>query len=379
MNLTVLIPTFNERENVRLIVKRIQSILSPRKCSYEILFVDDSKDDTPLMLARLSHQYPNVRYRHRTKETGLASAVVEGFRFAKGDNIIVMDADLQHPPELIPVILDSLEHADVVIPSRFITGGSDGGLNLFRKFVSWSARVIGQLSISKLRRISDCTGGYFGITRSVINGVTLDPVGWKILIEVLAKGNYRTVHEIPYGFDERENGQSKMCLREQWNYLKHIARLVQNSQEDRRFYCFCLVGTLGLLVNMLSLFTFISIVHLGEVVSSVSASSIAMIHNFIWNDRRTWKGHQRQSLWQRLLQFIQFTLVSTVGITVSAFCVKLFVWFGWNVYGGQLLGITVATWWNYAANNRWTWGRDIKETRKTQPDLIVVKAQKKIT
>ena len=229
MQLTIVIPTFNEQENVRIIAARIRSVLAVQDYNYEILFVDDSRDHTPAVLAELAQNWPEVRYIHREGQRGLASAVVEGFRHARGQYIVVMDADLQHPPDLIPLIIKRLCQADVVIPSRFITGGSDGGLSPLRRLISWTARGIGRLSISRLRHISDCTGGYFGIKSAVVAEVPLDPIGWKILMEVLVKGNYQTIHEIPYTFTARDAGKSKMNFREQWHYLVHVMRLVRYS------------------------------------------------------------------------------------------------------------------------------------------------------
>lgn len=233
LQLTIVIPTFNEQENVRIIAARIRSVLAVQDYNYEILFVDDSRDHTPAVLAELAQNWPEVRYIHREGQRGLASAVVEGFRHARGQYIVVMDADLQHPPDLIPLIIKRLCQADVVIPSRFITGGSDGGLSPLRRLISWTARGIGRLFIGRLRHISDCTGGYFGINCAVVAEVPLDPIGWKILMEVLVKGKYQTIHEIPYVFTARDAGESKMNFREQWHYLVHVMRLVRYSASNR--------------------------------------------------------------------------------------------------------------------------------------------------
>jgi dolichol-phosphate mannosyltransferase len=370
MNLSIVIPTYNEKENIRFIVERIRDIMRRVNKSYEILFVDDSSDDTPAILAEASRRYPEVRYLHRTGERGLATAVAMGFEHAKGENIIVMDADLQHPPELIPFILKRLTLAEVVIPSRFINGGSDGGLNGFRKFVSWTARLLGQLSLRRLRNISDCTGGFFGLRRSVIQGVKLEPVGWKILMEVLVRGTYSRVHEIPYSFQVRDAGNSKMCVREQLNYLRHIVKLVVNSPEDRRFYSFCLIGTLGVAVNILSLSVLLDIMQADALTASVFASFIAMVHNFFWNDKITWQTSKQASGWRCIAHFPQFVLVSTIGILITTLVARASLSLGQNIYLGQLTGILVATYWSFLANDRWTWNNDRKIT---QPKLIITR------
>lgn len=371
MELSIVIPTYNEAGNVRLIADRIQRVLSGKTASYEILFVDDSIDHTPAVLAELSRKIPQVNYLHRKGEKGLASAVVAGFNRARGSLIIVMDADLQHPPELIPLILKRLVKADIVIPSRFIPGGSDGGLNGLRKLISWTARMIGRISITRLRDISDCTGGYFGLNRSVIAATKLNPIGWKILMEVLVKGSYHTVHEIPYCFVARDAGESKMNLKEQWNYLRHVARLVRSSPEDRRFYAFCLVGCLGVFVNLLALNLLLSFLPLSEFAASVVASLIAMTHNFLWNDQVTWREYQYPVLWRRVLQFPQFVLVCGLGIAITAFFARLFLSLDWNIYLGQFIGIIVSTAWSFMANNRWTWSPPGQQDGRQKEKLTV--------
>jgi dolichol-phosphate mannosyltransferase len=226
LDLSIIVPCFNEGNNVRTLAYKITENLQVLPCRYEIIFVDDSRDNTPAILQELKEEFFEISYIYREHERGLGTAVVTGFANSRGDKIIVMDADLQHPPELLPKIIAQLATHDIVIPSRFIAGGSGGGLNLFRRFVSWLARKLGQVFIKKLRHISDCTGGYFGLKRQVISNVQLNPIGWKILIEILVKGHYISVHEVPYEFNARDEGDSKMSLKEQWNYLRHIVALV---------------------------------------------------------------------------------------------------------------------------------------------------------
>lgn len=371
MDLSIIIPTFNERNNVRALVTKIANLLHQEACSYEIVFVDDSLDDTPLFLEQLSQEYKEVKYIHRSSERGLASAVVKGFSHSEGSHIIVMDADLQHPPELLPLIVKRLTTADLVIPSRFVPGGSDGGLNLFRKLVSGIARGIGYICIKKLRCISDSTSGYFAFKRSVIEQVDLNPIGWKILIEILVKGKYQTIHEIPYSFVAREAGHSKMNFTEQWNYLKHIARLMSCRSEDRKFYSFCTIGMLGVLVNLLSLHIFLNFLNVGELAASINSSCIAMFHNFLWNDRVTWKDCKQETLRKRIMQFPQFVLISALGIAITTLMTQAFLFLEWNIYAGQLTGIAISTFWNFSANNRWTWATPYPESIHEQGKLVI--------
>lgn len=371
MDLSIIIPTFNEKNNVRIIAEKIMNLLQGSNSSFEIIFVDDSLDDTPVLLEELCQQYKEVTYIHRRNEKGLASAVVKGFLHSQGNQIIVMDADLQHPPELLPLMSKRLAHYDVVIPSRFVAGGSDGGLNIVRKLISGIARGIGYVFIKKLRCISDSTSGYFGLKRSVIDQVQLNPIGWKILIEVLVKGRYQTVHEIPYSFLARAAGTSKMNLKEQFNYLKHIGHLMMYHPEHRKFYYFCMIGTLGVLVNLSCLHFFLHFLGMEELIASVYSSSIAMFHNFMWNHKVTWKECKHQRLWKQMMQFPQFIVICSLGIAITTLFTQAFLFLGWNIYAGQLTGIAVSILWNFSANSKWTWSATYSQINAEQENLIV--------
>jgi len=220
--ISVVIPTFNERDNVGILCERIDKAL--RGISYEIVFVDDSNDDTPQVIEGLRQQDSRIRLCHRENGTGLATAVIDGFGLAAGKYIAVMDADLQHPPEILRSMYAALaiEKCDFCIPSRFIRGGSDGGLNLYRKFVSGVARYIGKIALSSIRKISDPTSGLFMFRRECITNADLRPVGWKIMIEVLAMAEYGSVCEIPYTFCRREFGESKLSAKVTKEYLVQV-------------------------------------------------------------------------------------------------------------------------------------------------------------
>lgn len=173
--LSVVVPTFNEGKNIRNLVTQIDAAL--KGIDYEIVFVDDSKDDTPEVILKVAEDFPAVRLEHRENGTGLATAVLRGFEIAKGDYLACMDADLQHPPIVLKYMYKALESgADFCIPSRLIPGGDDGGLNWYRKFVSGTARKIGQWMLPCLRKISDPTSGLFMFRREVIANANLQPI-----------------------------------------------------------------------------------------------------------------------------------------------------------------------------------------------------------
>lgn len=360
MNLSIIVPTYNEGDNVKAIVDRIMKVMTNVGYSYEILFVDDSDDQTPLELKKLAQSYNYVRYYHRDNMRGLGTAAVEGFKRARGQYLIVMDADLQHPPELIPEMVEVLDKGiNLVIPSRFLAGGYDGGLNWQRKIVSWTARTLARIALKKARPVSDCTGGFFGLHRNVVEGISLNPIGWKILLEIIVKGSYKSFEEIPYAFHARQANLSKMNFKEQYNYIKHIVALVAFSPTDRRFFLFCSIGALGMLVNMLFFLILMDLSNNQVIISSFTASSVAMVHNYIWNDLVTWKDIKNYRHIKRFPRFLRFGIVSIVGIAITALVVKIFTTLNWNPYLGQFTGILTAVTWNFIINNRWTWAETI--------------------
>ena len=230
--LSIVVPTFNESLNVGNLVNQLKDALGG--IDYEVIFVDDSNDNTPEVIKEIMVSNPNVRLKHRVNESGLATAVIEGFNLAKGDYIAVMDADLQHPPRILRSMFFCMETGiDFCVPSRFIPGGSDGGLNLYRKLVSATARYIGIFLLPSLRKITDPTSGLFMFKREVIEGADLRPIGWKILIEVLAMGTYKSVVEIPYKFQARPAGESKLTSKVTKEYLVQVFGLMKRGKKQK--------------------------------------------------------------------------------------------------------------------------------------------------
>lgn len=230
--ISIVVPSYNERDNVANLVEQIDAALAG--IDHEILFVDDSTDDTPEVIAGISETKPHVRVKHRTEEKGLATAVILGFQLAEGDYLAVMDADLQHPPKILRPMYAALESgADFCIPSRFIPGGDDGGLNLYRKFVSGTARYIGKILLPSLRKITDPTSGLFMFRKEAIANADLRPVGWKIMVEVLAMADYHTVVEIPYAFQQRTSGESKLSSKVTLQYIQQVFGLMKRGKKQR--------------------------------------------------------------------------------------------------------------------------------------------------
>lgn len=230
--ISIVVPTYNEKDNVGNLVNQIDYAL--RGIDYEVIFVDDSTDETPDVIRRVMTENKNVRLEHRTDEKGLATAVLRGFSLSKGDYVAVMDADLQHPPAILKSMYAVMETGvDFCVPSRFIPGGSDGGLGPYRKLVSAVARYIGKILLPCLSKITDPTSGLFMFRREVIDGADMRPIGWKILVEVLATGTFKTVVEIPYKFQARPAGESKLSSKVTMEYLMQIKDLMKRGKKQR--------------------------------------------------------------------------------------------------------------------------------------------------
>ena len=192
---------------------------------WELVVVDDgSPDGTADLAERLGATLP-IRVVRRAGKAGLASAVVAGFAAARGDVLLVMDADLSHPPEVVPRMVDVLAGgADLVVGSRYVAGGGTLDWPLRRRVVSRVACLMGHLLVP----IRDSTSGFFALRRSVIDGVRLSPIGFKIGFEVMARGRYVKAVEVPYVFRDRQLGKSKFGQREVLQYAVQLGQVLRD-------------------------------------------------------------------------------------------------------------------------------------------------------
>ncbi len=219
--LSIIIPTYNEANNITAVVKQIHASL--KKIKHEIIIVDDnSPDQTAHIAQKLAKKFP-LKVIVRTKDKGLAKSVLDGFKQAQGDTFVVMDADLSHPPEVLPRLYNELKktNADIVVASRLVPGGGVEGWPKTRRLTSYVAAMLAK----PLTSVKDPMSGFFLLKKEVIQDVPLSPLGYKILLEILVKGKYATAKEIPYTFKDRTAGVSKLNARVNFEYLLHIARL----------------------------------------------------------------------------------------------------------------------------------------------------------
>jgi dolichol-phosphate mannosyltransferase len=210
-DLTVIIPTFNEEANIRNIIEEVDSVFKKRELNGEILVVDDnSPDNTISIVQEIKKTKDNVELLVRYSDQGLSQSVVDGFIHASSDIFVVIDADLSHPPDLIPIMYKEIQEGnDIVVGSRYMEGGGIKKWPLKRRVISLGATFLGRLLFP---RSTDPVSGFFAVRKIVVEGAPLKPRGYKILLEILGKGNWETNKEIPFEFIDREVGSSKLTI-----------------------------------------------------------------------------------------------------------------------------------------------------------------------
>jgi dolichol-phosphate mannosyltransferase len=353
--ISIIIPTYNERNNITPLVERIDHALS--NYEYEVVFVDDnSGDGTAEAAGALSSKYP-VKVIVRQHKRGLASAVIDGLEHVTGQIVGVIDADLQHPPEVMPDLLREIESgADIVIASRYVKGGACQGWGLTRRIISKGAIFLAHLLLPSTRQVRDPMSGFFMFNRQVVAHAHLKPTGYKILLELLMEGEFQNLTEVPYTFKTRSSGESKLNARQQIDYLKHIYSLMRRKGELLRFAKFCLVGLSGVLVNMGLLWLLTEFAGLFYLLSAAISIETSILSNFTLNDYFTFRDRRSPTLKSFLSRLVRFNLVSLAGLALNMGV----LWLLTEVFGvyyllSNLCGIVVATLWNYLVNTWWTW------------------------
>jgi len=227
---SIVVPTFNESHNLAELIAQLKpAIASEVGDSYEIIVVDDnSPDGTWQVAAELAAEDSHIIAIRRTAERGLATAVVRGWQVASGDLLGVIDADLQHPPEIIANLISALkqQNADIAIASREAEGGGTSDWSLLRLMISRGSRALGKALLpGVLGSVSDPMTGFFVVRRAAIQDVVLAPCGYKILVELLVRTRLKNIVEVGYVFRSRQRGESKASPKIFLDYIQHLFRL----------------------------------------------------------------------------------------------------------------------------------------------------------
>ena len=369
---SIIIPTFNESQNIIKILKSIADIIPSNIQTQTIVVDDNSPDGTGKIVEEYIQTIKKIAgytidVIHRTAEKGLGSAILKGIQHAKGDTIVVMDSDFSHPPQIILKMLDMLKksHCDIVVASRYIKGGKILDWPLKRKLMSKFATIIAKRGL----RVNayDPMSGFFAFRRQIVKGLKFDAFGFKLLLEILVKTKGAVVKEIPYTFSDRKIGSSKVTFSTVLDYFKSVWRLYRygksvQEKEKRvsvkflskagRFYT---VGASGLGINYLMSFLFVAgIADLWYLHANVIGIIASMSSNFILN--KIWTFEDREFTAKKTIeQYTRFIGFSSLGALVQLGMV-------FSLVEGQqisypialLLAVFIAAFGNFILNKKWT-------------------------
>ena len=369
---SVIIPTYNESENIIQILKSIGEHL-PKDVEVEAIVVDDnSPDGTGKIVEDYIADTRNeagyaVEVIHRKTKSGLSSAILDGIKHSSGETVVIMDSDFSHPPKIIPQLVEEIKSSkyDIVIASRFVPGGAINGWSTKRKLISKTAKGIAKAGLGVNE--SDPMSGFFAFRRKILEGIKFDAIGYKMLLELLVKTKGSKVKEIPYTFTDRTRGSSKLDSSTMLDYVKSVWRLyryghkakVSDTRTSIRFISkagrFYTVGASGLLVNYLvSLLFADTIINFWYIHATIIGIAVSMSSNFILN--KIWTFEDRNFEAKRtVVQYGKFIGFSSLGALIQLGMVYVLVDNYQFVYSlALILAVITAASSNFIFNKKWT-------------------------
>ena len=357
--ISLVIPTRNEAGNIEPLLMRVHQAV--KGIATEVVFVDDSTDTTPDVIRQLQDWFPlPIKLIHRSEEerqNGLGGAVVEGFKASQGAWMCVMDADLQHPPEMITKLWHQAKKsgADIVMGSRLAPGGDSSSLGFMRNVISrvfaWTTRLAFP---QRLRKVTDPLTGFFMTRRAAVNLAELRPDGFKILLEILVSHPQLKVTEVPIQFGYRNAGESKASVSETIKFFRGLYRLRMAGKEN--FVKFLLVGLTGLFVNSIALWAFTELTAIHYLISAVLATQVSTLWNFGLTER--WVFGQRATDRSFVGRLVSFLLVNNAMLLLRGPIMTLLVssW-GMHYVLANLASLFVMTFLRYLLADKWIWNQ----------------------
>jgi dolichol-phosphate mannosyltransferase len=353
--LAVVCPTYNERENVPIIVDLLREALDG--ISFELIFVDDNSPDGTAAVARaIGEADRRVRCIRRVGRRGLAGACLEGMLATQARYVAVLDADLQHDEGLLPAMLERLRNgdADLVVASRHIDDGSDASLSGIRSRISRFGNALAQRLLRV--RLSDPMSGFFMLRRTVVEDIapSLSSQGFKLLLDIVATSRKLRILELPYVFRERRHGASKLDAQIALDFGALLIAKLTGDAVSFRFLMFCAVGLTGVAIHMVALQVAVEMLDLRFGAAQTVATITAIAWNFALNNLLTYRD-QRLLGWRFLTGLVRFELVCAVG-AVSNIGAASWI-YGHNSdwwlagLGGALMGAV----WNYLVSASFVW------------------------
>lgn len=358
MELTVIVPTMNEAGNVQPLVERLAAVLTHEAA--EVLFVDDSRDETPQVISALAQKSPlPVRLLHRPLEArnGLSGAVVDGLQAARGRWVCVMDGDLQHPPEVVPQLLAAAQKldADMVVASRKANVLGPQGLTLFRTLTSQSLTILARAMFPRsLKDVSDPLTGFFLVRRDQVDATRLQPEGFKILLEILVRCPDMRITEVHFDFAERYDGESKADFQEGMRFFRHLMTL-RLTAHQRPMGKYLLVGLLTFLLNNGLVWLLAGPAVLHPLLAVALATELSDLMSF-WGNRRF--VFPNDGIGQKFGRYVLVNQLFLLFLRLPLFALSFFV-LGWPLLISNILAIALTTGVRYLLSDRWIWTRDL--------------------
>lgn len=368
---SVVLPTYNEAQSLRVVVPRILETLREAGLPAEIIVVDDDSPDGTAAVARDLGQRFAVRTLHRTAERGLATAVLAGFAMSRAKVCVVMDADGSHPVEALPGMVRMIveDKCDVVVGSRHVKGGGSQDWPVFSQLKS---KFAASLTFG-VTSMTDPTTGFMAIRRDLLEGLELDPVGWKIVLEIVVKATPVRVAEVPIVFSDRQLGESKQSLGVFLQYVEHLGRLYAFRYPALvEFLKFCIVGLIGVGVDLSTVFALKEWLAWDIRLCQVGGFSTAVTTNFLLNRNWTFRGAERLPWLASYATFVGASLLglSVRMLTVHALIVLASMDQGYGYLLSSLIGIGLATLFNFVGAKFFAFDAerlDVSATADRQP------------
>ena len=374
---SIIIPTYNESENIIQVLKSIVEHL-PEDIATEAIVVDDnSPDGTGKIVDDYINDEQNkigwsVDIIHRKTKSGLSSAILDGIERSSGETIVVMDSDFSHPPKIIPRLIEEIKISkyDIVIASRYTEGGEISGWSTKRKLISKGATGIAKVGLGVNE--SDPMSGFFAFNRNILEGIKFNALGYKVLLEILVKAKGAKVKEIPYTFTNRTLGSSKLDSSTMLDFVKSVWKLyryghtakVSDTRTSVRFISkagrFYTVGASGLLVNYLvSLLFADAIINFWYIHATVIGIAISMSSNFILNKIWTFEDRNFEAK-KTIAQYGKFVGFSSLGALIQLGMVYVLVDNYQIMYPiALILAVIIAASSNFILNKKWTFKESV--------------------
>jgi dolichol-phosphate mannosyltransferase len=349
--LSVVIPTFNEKESIERTIEKVRGVLDDQvkdkgkeEFKYEIVVCDDDSPDKTADVARNMADKVIVRKSNK----GLSQAVIEGFNFAKGEYMLVMDADGQHDEKAITKMIKYADKYELIIGSRYNKKGSTKDWSFIRLAMSRFASYLAYPLISR-KKITDPMSGFFMIKKDLFLSIKdkINTKGFKILLDILFCIDEKVkIKEVGYSFNKRERGVSKLGFGVKIDYLKMI--FFEYLKQYNTFIKFSIVGTLGVFINLLVLFMLVELVNFKPIIASIVAIEMSIVNNFLLNNKWTFNYDNF-----KFSRFLKFNMVSIGTLAVNLIVFALLLEFGVYYVLAQFVGIVFAFLLNFFVNVKW--------------------------